>query len=108
MPVSCGVHAVQVSSRFVQCSSGLEIVGKARQLASHFDTVGTPIMMGGGSLAYTLLGVDYNSSSGDARFLILVRRAGRVSALYAAPVPSLTLEPRPLAGTCAGSSLLRR
>lgn len=63
----------QVSSRFVQCSSGLEIVGKARQLASHFDTVGTPIMMGGGSLAYTLLGVDYNSSTGDARFLILVR-----------------------------------
>jgi len=63
--------AVQVSSRFIQCPSGSDIVGKARQLAHHFDTQGTPVMMGGGSLAYTLLGVDYNNKSGEVRFLIL-------------------------------------
>jgi len=28
-------------------------------------------MIGGGVLAYTLLGVDYNDQSGDIRFLIL-------------------------------------
>lgn len=38
---------------------------------SMFVRVGTPIMMGGGVLAYTLLGIDYNSRTGEAAFLIL-------------------------------------
>lgn len=32
---------------------------------------GTPVMMGGGVLAYTLLGVDWNERSGECAFLIL-------------------------------------
>ena len=32
---------------------------------------GTPIMIGGGVLAYTLLGIDYNERTGQCAFLIL-------------------------------------
>ena len=32
---------------------------------------GTPVMIGGGVLAYTLLGVDYNERTGQCAFLIL-------------------------------------
>ena len=39
-----------------------------QNLALH---AGTPIMMGGGVLAYTLLGIDYNERTGEAAFLIL-------------------------------------
>lgn len=38
-------------------------------LASPF--AGTPVMVGGGVLAYTLLGVDWNESTGEVAFLIL-------------------------------------
>ena len=37
-----------------------ELANKGRELAAHFDTHGTPIMMGGGNLAFTLLGIDFN------------------------------------------------
>lgn len=43
----------------------------ARELARHFDTEGTPVMIGGGALAYTLLGVAFHGGTGEARFLIL-------------------------------------
>ncbi len=33
--------------------------------------IGTPVMIGGGVLAYTLLGVDYNERTGQCAFLIL-------------------------------------
>ena len=33
--------------------------------------VGTPIMMGGGELAFTCIGIDYNESLGQIAFLIL-------------------------------------
>ena len=52
-------------------SDGLDLPSRGRELARHFDAVGTPIMMGGGQLAYTLLGVDYNERTGDCAFLIL-------------------------------------
>lgn len=32
---------------------------------------GTPVMIGGGVLAYTLLGIDYNALTGDCAYLIL-------------------------------------
>ena len=49
----------------------LDLPSRGRELARHFDDVGTPIMMGGGQLAYTLLGVDYNELTGECAFLIL-------------------------------------
>jgi hypothetical protein len=60
-----------VSCKVINVRSGDELPEKCRELALHFDTQGTPIMIGGGVLAYTLLGVDYNESSGDCAFLIL-------------------------------------
>lgn len=36
-------------------------------LQHHFLTQGTPIMIGGGVLAHTILGVDYNEQSGEIK-----------------------------------------
>ncbi|KAK6924737.1 Peptidase C78, ubiquitin fold modifier-specific peptidase 1/ 2 [Dillenia turbinata] len=60
-----------VSCKIINVRSGAELPEKCRELAMHFETQGTPIMIGGGVLAYTLLGVDYNEASGDCAFLIL-------------------------------------
>nr|ABG21970.1 expressed protein [Oryza sativa Japonica Group] len=60
-----------VSCKVINVRSGDELPEKCRELAIHFETQGTPVMIGGGVLAYTLLGVDYNESSGDCAFLIL-------------------------------------
>ncbi|XP_040990429.1 probable Ufm1-specific protease isoform X2 [Juglans microcarpa x Juglans regia] len=60
-----------VSCRVINVTSGAELPEKCRELALHFENQGTPIMIGGGVLAYTLLGVDYNEASGDCAFLIL-------------------------------------
>ncbi|KAK2648028.1 hypothetical protein Ddye_015517 [Dipteronia dyeriana] len=60
-----------VSCKVLNVRSGAELPEKCRELALHFDSQGTPIMIGGGVLAYTLLGIDYNEASGDCAFLIL-------------------------------------
>ncbi|XP_042499341.1 probable Ufm1-specific protease isoform X1 [Macadamia integrifolia] len=60
-----------VSCKVMNLRSGSELPDKCRELAMHFETQGTPVMIGGGVLAYTLLGVDYNEASGDCAFLIL-------------------------------------
>ncbi|CAN6903632.1 unnamed protein product [Brassica oleracea] len=60
-----------VSCKIMNFRSGSELPEKCRELALHFETQGTPIMIGGGVLAYTLLGVDFDEGSGDCAFLIL-------------------------------------
>ncbi|MQM01317.1 hypothetical protein Taro_034074 [Colocasia esculenta] len=60
-----------VSCKIINVRSGSELPEKCRELALHFETQGTPVMIGGGVLAYTLIGVDYNDVSGDCAFLIL-------------------------------------
>ncbi|XP_042503011.1 probable Ufm1-specific protease [Macadamia integrifolia] len=60
-----------VSCKIMNVRSGSELPEKSRELALHFENQGTPVMIGGGVLAYTLLGVDYNETSGDCAFLIL-------------------------------------
>ncbi|KAL7841033.1 hypothetical protein SRHO_G00247240 [Serrasalmus rhombeus] len=60
-----------VTSKILFVSRGSELASKGRELANHFETVGTPIMIGGGVLAHTILGVAWSESSGDIRFLIL-------------------------------------
>ncbi|XP_057868812.1 probable Ufm1-specific protease isoform X1 [Cryptomeria japonica] len=62
---------IKVSCKILNVRSGSELPEKCRELALHFQTQGTPIMIGGGVLAYTLLGVDYNELNGDCAFLIL-------------------------------------
>ncbi|XP_031281120.1 probable Ufm1-specific protease, partial [Pistacia vera] len=60
-----------VSCKIINVRSGAELPEKCRELALHFETQGTPIMIGGGVLAYTLLGIDFNEASGGCAFLIL-------------------------------------
>lgn len=60
-----------VQSKIMSVKSGSELGEKGRELANHFVDQGTPVMIGGGVLAYTLLGVDYDEVSGATRFLIL-------------------------------------
>jgi len=57
--------------RTLSVPSGPGLAERAAELAAHFDTQGTPIMMGGGSLAFTLLGVDWNEATNEVAFLIL-------------------------------------
>jgi hypothetical protein len=60
-----------VQCKIFHLSSGLEFSSKVREIIHHFDTQGTPIMIGGGVLAYTLLGVDYCEVTDAVRWLIL-------------------------------------
>lgn len=60
-----------ITSKILFVSSGGDIPTKARELALHFQTQGTPVMIGGGMLAYGLLGVDFNEETGESEYLIL-------------------------------------
>ncbi|XP_020610098.1 ufm1-specific protease 2-like isoform X2 [Orbicella faveolata] len=67
----CLEHLLGVTSKIMFVSTGAEMRAKGRDLLHHFQTQGTPIMIGGGVLAHTILGVDFNDQTGDIRFLIL-------------------------------------
>ncbi|XP_053685272.1 probable Ufm1-specific protease 2 [Sabethes cyaneus] len=67
----CLNEFVGVDSRIMHVSSGEELASKGSELAYHFETQGTPIMIGGGVLAHTILGVDFDRNTGDLKFLIL-------------------------------------
>jgi len=60
-----------VSSRIQFVSSGEEMSMQGGMLQHHFQTQGTPVMIGGGVLAHTILGVKYDEITGDTQFLIL-------------------------------------
>ena len=60
-----------VTGKFISVNSGADLPTKAREIAAHFTKNGSPIMIGGGVLAYTLIGIDWNESTGAIKFLIL-------------------------------------
>ncbi|CEG50427.1 Uncharacterized conserved protein [Plasmopara halstedii] len=60
-----------VTFRSLNVSSGSQLPEVARELLHHFQTQGTPVMMGGGQLAFTLLGVEYHPDTGVCAFLTL-------------------------------------
>jgi hypothetical protein len=60
-----------ITYKIMFVNSGAQLEDKGRQLATHFQTEGTPVMIGGGVLAHTILGVDFNDKTGKIRFLIL-------------------------------------
>jgi len=62
---------VGCDSKIINVSSGSEIAEKVPELIEHFETDGTPIMIGGGVLAHTIVGVAYDEISGNCSFLIL-------------------------------------
>lgn len=63
-------HLLGIESQIIYLPSGADIKSKAREIANHFDTIGTPIMVGGGVYAYTILGINYDFTSGECKFLI--------------------------------------
>ncbi|KAH9641036.1 hypothetical protein HF086_015132 [Spodoptera exigua] len=60
-----------VQSRIIFANTGAELQSYAHDLVHHFQTHGSPIMIGGGVLAHTILGVEFNSATNDIRYLIL-------------------------------------
>ncbi|XP_053953272.1 probable Ufm1-specific protease 2 [Anastrepha ludens] len=62
---------LNVDSRIQHVTSGADVATLASDLAMHFQTQGTPIMIGGGVLAHTIIGIDYCSQTGKVKFLIL-------------------------------------
>lgn len=60
-----------INSKILHVSRGAEMESKGRELARHFDEQGSPVMVGGGVLAWTILGVARNSRTGKTSFLIL-------------------------------------
>ena len=60
-----------IENQILFVSSGSEINSKGRELLYHFQHNGTPVMVGGGVYAYTILGVDYDKVKGECKFLIL-------------------------------------
>ena len=62
---------MNVDSKIMHVGSGADLASKGSELSYHFESQGTPIMIGGGVLAHTILGVDFNSNTGELKFLIL-------------------------------------
>lgn len=60
-----------ISSRILHVTRGTEMGTVAGELASHFEEVGAPVMVGGGVLAWTILGVARSEKTDEVRFLIL-------------------------------------
>jgi hypothetical protein len=60
-----------IKYKIIHLMKGSDVAQQYRQLLDHFEINGTPIMIGGGQLAYTLLGVSYNESLDKLMFLIL-------------------------------------
>ncbi|CAL8332824.1 unnamed protein product [Lota lota] len=60
-----------ITSKIMFVSQGSELASKGRELANHFLTEGTPVMIGGGVLAHTILGVAWSETTGQIRYLIL-------------------------------------
>ncbi|XP_033349722.1 ufm1-specific protease 2 [Bombus vosnesenskii] len=62
---------LDISVKILCASTGEEVSSLAPNLLHHFQTQGTPVMIGGGVLAHTILGVSYDQITGDVKFLIL-------------------------------------
>lgn len=64
-------HLLGITSKIIFVSQGSELASKGRELANHFRNEGTPIMIGGGVLAHTILGVAWSETTGQMKYLIL-------------------------------------
>ncbi|KAK5643406.1 hypothetical protein RI129_007251 [Pyrocoelia pectoralis] len=62
---------LNITSKILYVSSGEDMASKGPELVYHFKNHGSPVMIGGGVFAHTILGVDYNNLSGEIKFLIL-------------------------------------
>lgn len=68
---TCLNQLLGIQCKIHYCNSGAEMGSVGHLLLHHFKTQWTPVMIGGGVLAHTILGVDYSEKTGEIRFLIL-------------------------------------
>ncbi|CAF0798722.1 unnamed protein product [Rotaria sordida] len=62
---------LNVECKIIRVERGADMMEHVREIINHFNKEGTPIMIGGGVLAHTILGVDFNESTGDSMLLVL-------------------------------------
>ena len=60
-----------IDCKTINVSSGGELESRIPELIDHFESVGSPIMIGGGVLAHTIVGVAFDDATREGRFLIL-------------------------------------
>ncbi|CAK1551837.1 unnamed protein product [Leptosia nina] len=60
-----------VQSRILFANTGTELQTYTPELIHHFEQHGSPIMIGGGVLAHTIIGIEYNEDKNETRYLIL-------------------------------------
>ena len=68
---------LDVDGKFIILDKGSDFMKHVRQLRNHFLLQGTPVMIGGGVLAFTCLGVQWNEKTNECKLLILVGNASR-------------------------------
>ena len=59
-PYYLGMLSNNILIKMIYINNGTEIVTKVKEFQEHFEKEGTPIMIGGGVYAYTMLGINYN------------------------------------------------
>jgi hypothetical protein len=67
----CLNQMLNVNCKILSVQNGGQLNEKARELQYHFETEGTPVMIGGGVLAHTIVGVDFNELTGVVKYMIL-------------------------------------
>ncbi|KRY61156.1 Ufm1-specific protease 2, partial [Trichinella britovi] len=60
-----------ITCRTLSLNSREELTDWAEELRRHFHSAGTPVMIGGGNLAHTILGVSIDEETGEAKYLVL-------------------------------------
>jgi len=60
-----------IDCKTINVSSGGELESRIPELIDHFESVGSPIMIGGGVLAHTIVGVAFDDATREGRFCIL-------------------------------------
>merc|ERR1711920_1134495 len=60
-----------VDCRMLYCQDAADLASQVPQILSHFKAEGTPIMMGAGEYAYTMVGCCFDSATGDVAFMIV-------------------------------------
>ena len=62
---------LDATCRSINVSSGAELESRIPELIDHFESVGSPVMIGGGVLAHTIVGVAWDDATRQGKFLIL-------------------------------------
>ena len=52
-------------------TSGSELESRIPELLDHFESIGSPVMIGGGVLAHSIVGVAWDDANRKGKFLIL-------------------------------------